>query len=65
MARRLRGAPPFSATAVREGAVWIIAIEGVGSTQAQSTEEAYDRAARLIETMTDEKGARVEIEFVW
>lgn len=51
----------YTATAVREGNWWVIEVEGIGATQARTLTAAKTWARGLIEAMTGEAGAEVQV----
>ncbi|WP_232677535.1 hypothetical protein [Nocardioides sp. R-C-SC26] len=44
----------YNATVTRDGALWLIEVEGIGATQAETWDEIPVMAADVIAAMTDE-----------
>ena len=42
----------YTATAIREGDYWVIDVDGVGTTQADSVDDIRDMAVDLVAAMT-------------
>ena len=52
----------YIATAIREGDYWVIDVEGVGTTQADSVDDIERMAVDLVTAMTHTAPQAVQIE---
>jgi len=52
----------YTATAIREGDIWVVDVPGIGTTQADTLDDIHDMAVDLVTAMTHTAAQDVHVE---